>query len=175
MHRQASSFSQPHPPEQVGTGVSGKGFVALLLTLMGFLFSSLNRKQTSGWKEEGLIFAFLQGSPTVQSVLWKPEYVLQIMKRGLCFSEFIGRQYCKAESWRSLSGLNAEASVQAIWFSDDVAGHSRRAGHVTLSIKNGTPETWILRQSGHTSINALRKYERPNREFEASSAAKIGL
>ncbi|MCP5506414.1 MAG: site-specific integrase [Chlamydiales bacterium] len=60
-------------------------------------------------------------------------------------------------------------------FSDDIAGHSLRAGHVTSSIKNGTPETWIMRQTGHTSINTLRKYERLNREFEANSAAKIGL
>lgn len=60
-------------------------------------------------------------------------------------------------------------------FSDDIAGHSLRAGHVTSSIKNGTPETWIMRQTGHTSINTLRKYERLNREFTANSAAKIGL
>ena len=60
-------------------------------------------------------------------------------------------------------------------FSDDIAGHSLRAGHVTSSIKNGTPETWIMRQTGHTSIDMLRKYERLNREFEANSAAKIGL
>lgn len=60
-------------------------------------------------------------------------------------------------------------------FSDDIAGHSLRAGHVTASIKNGTPETWIMRQTGHTSINTLRKYERLNREFKANSAAVIGL
>lgn len=60
-------------------------------------------------------------------------------------------------------------------FSDKIAGHSLRAGHVTSSIKNGTPETWIMRQTGHTSVDTLRKYERLNREFEANSAATIGL
>lgn len=60
-------------------------------------------------------------------------------------------------------------------FADDIAGHSLRAGHVTSSIKNGTPETWIMRQTGHTNINTLRKYERMTREFEANSAARIGL
>lgn len=60
-------------------------------------------------------------------------------------------------------------------FSNDIAGHSLRAGHVTSSIKNGTPETWIMRQTGHTNINTLRKYERMTREFEANSAARIGL
>jgi len=60
-------------------------------------------------------------------------------------------------------------------FSDDIAGHSLRAGHVTSAIKNGTPETWIMRQTGHTNIDTLRKYERLKREFEANSAATIGL
>lgn len=60
-------------------------------------------------------------------------------------------------------------------FSDDIAGHSLRSGHVTSAIKNGTPETWIMRQTGHKSIDTLRKYERLKREFEANSAAKIGL
>jgi len=60
-------------------------------------------------------------------------------------------------------------------FSDEIAGHSLRAGHVTSSIKRGTPETWIMRQTGHKSADTLRKYERLNREFEANSAASIGL
>ncbi len=60
-------------------------------------------------------------------------------------------------------------------FSDNIAGHSLRAGHVTSAIKNGTPETWIMRQTGHTNIDTLRKYERLNKEFESNSAAKIGL
>lgn len=60
-------------------------------------------------------------------------------------------------------------------FSDDIAGHSLRAGHVTSAIKNGTPETWIMRQTGHTNIDTLRKYERLKREFESNSAKRIGL
>lgn len=60
-------------------------------------------------------------------------------------------------------------------FSDNISGHSLRSGHVTSAIKNGTPETWIMRQTGHTNINTLRKYERLKREFKANSAAQIGL
>jgi integrase len=60
-------------------------------------------------------------------------------------------------------------------FSNEVAGHSLRAGHVTSSIKKGTPETWIMRQTGHTNVSTLRKYERLNKEFDANSAANIGL
>lgn len=60
-------------------------------------------------------------------------------------------------------------------FSADIAGHSLRAGHVTSAITKGTPETWIMRQTGHTNINTLRKYERLKREFVANSAANLDL
>ena len=60
-------------------------------------------------------------------------------------------------------------------FSDDIAGHSLRADHITSATENGTPETWIMRRTGHTNINMLGKYERLKREFEANSAATIGL
>lgn len=52
----------------------------------------------------------------------------------------------------------------------DIAGHSLRAGHVTAAIKKGVSEVWIMRQTGHTSINTLKKYERMNREFVANSS-----
>lgn len=60
-------------------------------------------------------------------------------------------------------------------FADQISGHSLRSGHVTSAIKNGTPETWIMRQTGHTNINTLRKYERMQREFKANSAANLGI
>jgi len=60
-------------------------------------------------------------------------------------------------------------------FSAEIAGHSLRSGHVTSAIGNGTPETWIMRQTGHKNVNTLRKYERLKREFTANSAANIGL
>lgn len=71
--------------------------------------------------------------------------------------------------------LMLKRRCKSFGFSDDIAGHSLRAGHVTSSIEKGVPETWIMRQTGHTSIDMLRKYERLNREFAANSAAKIGL
>ena len=71
--------------------------------------------------------------------------------------------------------LILKSRTEEFGFSKDVAGHSLRSGHVTSAIKNGTPETWIMRQTGHTSINTLRKYERMNREFVANSAANLGI
>jgi len=91
---------------------------------------------------------------------------LQVHKSGKITRERLGG--------RSVA-LMLKRRCKPFGFSDDIAGHSLRAGHVTSSIKNGTPETWIMRQTGHTSIDTLRKYERLSREFEANSAAKIGL
>lgn len=91
---------------------------------------------------------------------------LQVHKGGNIIKERLGD--------RSVA-LMLKRRCRPFGFSDDIAGHSLRAGHVTASIKNGTPETWIMRQTGHTSINTLRKYERLNREFKANSAAVIGL
>jgi len=91
---------------------------------------------------------------------------LQVHKGGKIIRERLGD--------RSVA-LMLKRRCKPFGFSDDIAGHSLRAGHVTASIKNGTPETWIMRQTGHTSINTLRKYERLNREFQANSAAVIGL
>lgn len=60
-------------------------------------------------------------------------------------------------------------------FSGDVSGHSLRAGHVTSAIQAGTPESWIMRQTGHKNINTLQKYIRMQKEYKANSAAKIQM
>ncbi|MCB1181092.1 MAG: site-specific integrase [Chlamydiia bacterium] len=91
---------------------------------------------------------------------------LQVHKGGNIIRERLGD--------RSVA-LMLKRRCKPFGFADDIAGHSLRAGHVTSAIKNGTPETWIMRQTGHTSIDTLRKYERLKREFEANSAARIGL
>ena len=59
--------------------------------------------------------------------------------------------------------------------SHEISGHSLRSGHVTAAIKSGTPESWIMRQTGHTNLSTLMKYERLKREFKANSAVKIGI
>lgn len=91
---------------------------------------------------------------------------LQVHKGGKIVRERLGD--------RSVA-LMLKRRCKPFGISEDIAGHSLRAGHVTASIKNGTPETWIMRQTGHTNINTLRKYERMSREFKANSAAVIGL
>jgi site-specific recombinase XerD len=60
-------------------------------------------------------------------------------------------------------------------FEEKVAGHSLRAGLVTTAIKKGVDTIVIARQTGHKSINTLKKYERLSREFEQNAAAHVGL
>lgn len=91
---------------------------------------------------------------------------LQVHKGG----NIVGKRICDHTVARIL-----KKRCEPFGFSSEIAGHSLRAGHVTSAIKNGVPETWIMRQTGHTSINTLKKYERLQREFTANSAAKIGL
>ncbi len=91
---------------------------------------------------------------------------LQVAKSGTIIRKRLGG--------RSVA-LMLKKRCRPFGFADNIAGHSLRAGHVTSSIQRGTPETWIMRQTGHTNIDTLRKYERMHREFEANSAAKIGL
>lgn len=91
---------------------------------------------------------------------------LQIQKAGAIIRKRLGG--------RSVA-LMLQRRCKQFGFSKDIGGHSLRSGHVTSAIKNGTPETWIMRQTGHTNVATMRKYERMKKEFKANSAAKIGL
>lgn len=103
-----------------------------------------------------------------------------IIKTGISYGPIFRRVYKNGKigherlSDKSVA-LILKKHCESFGFADQVAGHSLRSGHVTSAIKNGTPETWIMRQTGHTSINTLRKYERMNREFVANSAANLGI
>lgn len=91
---------------------------------------------------------------------------LQVHKGGNIIRERLGD--------RSVA-LVLKKRCEPFGFSDDIAGHSLRSGHVTSSIKNGTPETWVMRQTGHQNSNTLRKYVRMQKEFVSNSAARLGL
>ena len=55
------------------------------------------------------------------------------------------------------------------------AGHSLRAGFCTQSYTNGAREFDIMRQTGHRSVDTLRKYIRGRGLFRDNAAAKLGL
>lgn len=58
---------------------------------------------------------------------------------------------------------------------DDYAGHSLRAGHATASAMAGVEERVIMKQTGHRSVNMVRKYIRDGSLFRENSASRLGL
>ncbi len=68
---------------------------------------------------------------------------------------------------RAAKGAGLDAQVYA--------GHSLRSGFCTQSYMNGAREFDIMRQTGHRSLETLRKYIRGRGLFRDNAACKLGL
>lgn len=55
------------------------------------------------------------------------------------------------------------------------AGHSLRAGHATAAAIAGASERSIMYQTGHRSVQTVRRYIRDGSLFRENSAGKLGL
>jgi integrase len=55
------------------------------------------------------------------------------------------------------------------------AGHSLRAGHATAAAIGGASERSIMNQTGHRSVQMVRRYIRDGNLFRENSAGKLGL
>jgi integrase len=55
------------------------------------------------------------------------------------------------------------------------AGHSLRAGHATSAARAGASERSIMNQTGHRSVQMVRRYIRDGSLFRENSAGKLGL
>jgi integrase len=55
------------------------------------------------------------------------------------------------------------------------AGHSLRAGHATTAAIAGASERSIMKQTGHRSVQMVRRYIRDGSLFRENSAGKLGL
>jgi site-specific recombinase XerD len=55
------------------------------------------------------------------------------------------------------------------------AGHSLRAGHATSAVIAGASERSIMNQTGHRSVQMVRRYIREGSLFRENSAGKLGL
>lgn len=55
------------------------------------------------------------------------------------------------------------------------AGHSLRAGHATSAAASGASERSIMAQTGHRSVQMVRRYIRECSLFRENSAGKLGL
>jgi integrase len=65
----------------------------------------------------------------------------------------------------TLAGLNAAK----------YAGHSLRAGHATSAAIAGASERSIMKQTGHQSVQMVRRYIRDGNLFRENSGGKLGL
>jgi integrase len=59
--------------------------------------------------------------------------------------------------------------------SEKYAGHSLRAGHATAAAIAGASERSIMNQTGHRSVQMVRRYIRDGNLFRENSAGKLGL
>ena len=55
------------------------------------------------------------------------------------------------------------------------AGHSLRAGHATSAAIAGASERSIMNQTGHRSVQMVRRYIRDGNLFRDNSAGRLGL
>jgi site-specific recombinase XerD len=55
------------------------------------------------------------------------------------------------------------------------AGHSLRAGHATAAAMAGASERSIMKQTGHRSVQMVRRYIRDGSLFRENSGGKLGL
>jgi integrase len=74
----------------------------------------------------------------------------------------VARVVKKLAQW---AGLDARA----------YAGHSLRAGHATSAAIAGASERSIMKQTGHRSVQMVRRYIRDGSLFRENSAGKLGL
>jgi integrase len=55
------------------------------------------------------------------------------------------------------------------------AGHSLRSGLATAAAAGGAAERAIMRQTGHRSVEMVRRYMRAGSLFHENAAAYVGL
>jgi integrase len=57
----------------------------------------------------------------------------------------------------------------------EFAGHSLRSGLATSAAMAGASERYIMNQTGHRSVNTVRRYIRDGSLFRENAAAVLGL
>ncbi len=72
---------------------------------------------------------------------------------------------------RVVKKLAERAGLDAVKY----AGHSLRAGHATSAAMAGASERSIMSQTGHRSVQMVRRYIRDGSLFRENSAGKLGL
>jgi site-specific recombinase XerD len=105
------------------------------------------------WVEQGIVTT----GPLFQS----------INRHGLV----TGRRLSGIDVARVVKKLVDRAGLDATKY----AGHSLRSGHATSAASGGASERSIMNQTGHKSVQMLRRYIRNASLFKENSAGKLGL
>lgn len=75
----------------------------------------------------------------------------------------------------SIGKLLKRAAARAHLKVDALSGHSLRAGCVTQAAMNGVRVFVIMRQTGHKTVETLRRYIRTGEMFRENAAAGLGI
>jgi site-specific recombinase XerD len=81
------------------------------------------------------------------------------------------KRLAPAEVARIIKKLVRRAGLDAAKY----AGHSLRAGHATAAAGAGASERSIMNQTGHRSVQMVRRYIRDGNLFRENSAGRLGL
>jgi len=76
---------------------------------------------------------------------------------------------------RAVALIVKRAAERAGLDPSNYAGHSLRAGLATAAASGGAPERAIMRQTGHKSVEMVRRYIRSGSLFQENAAAYVGL
>ena len=85
--------------------------------------------------------------------------------------QLLSRRLSGADVARIVKKLAERAGLDPAKF----AGHSLRAGHATSAAASGASERSIMNQTGHRSVQMVRRYIREGSLFRENSAGKLGL
>ena len=75
----------------------------------------------------------------------------------------------------SVARILKRAAAAAGLPTDDVSGHSLRAGFVTEAKKHGADDAAIMDQTGHKSLAMVQRYHRRARKWKDPASGKLGL
>jgi integrase len=75
----------------------------------------------------------------------------------------------------SVAAIVKRVAIQVGLDPDQYAGHSLRAGLATAAAQAGVGERDIMRQTGHRSVEMVRRYIRDGSLFRDNAAAAVGL
>jgi integrase len=83
----------------------------------------------------------------------------------------LARRLSPADVARIVKKLAKQAGLDPAKY----AGHSLRAGHATSAAASGASERSIMNQTGHRSVQMVRRYIREGNLFRENSAGRLGL